>query len=278
MTTSTANTKLSAGEGKLSLVAEMEEEVGRGGGGGGGRDERAIDGGHGGGGRNDDKDTQRSQMTTVEIDDVHDSDDHSLGRVYTVPVRNRRSSGIGAASSSAASSWATTGSGNLGSASVASTVKSPARKKKSSSSTTTTTTKPPVAEKKSIQNRIVDSALFGTVELLKLAGGATLSTTGRLVAPPLRVTKDILLPSMWHAAKDYASSVTPQRVKDWLRIFSSSISHFFLVLKNTNSGKVFRERAITVTADLVDCASSEVSRQIIADSMSLFVRFAEAMK
>ena len=122
------------------------------------------------------------------------------------------------------------------------------------------------------------SALFGTVELLKAAGGATLSTTGRLVAPPLRVTQQVLLPSLWSAAKDYALFLTPQRVQDWVRILFSSLYHLVTVLKSTHRGRVFRQRLVAVGGDLVDCASSDASRQVITDSMATLVKLAEALK
>jgi hypothetical protein len=46
------------------------------------------------------------------------------------------------------------------------------------------------------------------LSLLKLARGVTLTATGNLVAPPLHVTKNILLPALYEMGKDYVTSVT----------------------------------------------------------------------
>lgn len=99
--------------------------------------------------------------------------------------------------------------------------------------------------------------------LLKLAGGSTLSATGKkVVAPPLHVTRTILWPTLWAATVDYVASVTPVRAKDWLRILTSAGHHFFTaVLGNTHRGQDFRNRVHTVVAvDLIQAISSNASR------------------
>lgn len=137
----------------------------------------------------------------------------------------------------------------------------------------------------SLQNRLVNaasgagsSALFGSLELLKIAGGLTLSTTGTIMAPSLKVTQQIILPSLFAATMDYIKKLTPQRVKDWLRILSSSFYNLFSVLRETRRGKEFRSRIVTVGGDVVDCISSDASRQVITDGMATFVKLAEAMQ
>ena len=136
-----------------------------------------------------------------------------------------------------------------------------------------------------LQDRLVGAAtgagttaLWGSLELLKLAGGLTLSTTGKLVAPPLKVTQQILLPSLWAAISDFIRQATPTRVKDWFQILSASLYHLYAVLKNTQRGQAFRSRILTVGGDLVDCVSSDESRQVITDAMASVVKLSEAMK
>jgi hypothetical protein len=148
---------------------------------------------------------------------------------------------------------------------------------------TTTTTPPlpptpiPTKPELSIQDRVAATALSATLELLKFAGGATLSTTGKLVAPPLYVTRTIILPNLWHAVVDYISSSTPPRAKSWFRILSSSVRHFVSVLRGTARGKVFRHRVVRVGGDILDSISSDDARQVLMDSMGVVVKTAEAL-
>jgi len=121
------------------------------------------------------------------------------------------------------------------------------------------------------------SALGATLEFLRIAGGVTLSTTGKLVAPPLLVTRKIVLPSLWHAMVDYISTVTPSRAKGWFKIISSSFHHFFSVLWSTTRGTLFRARVVRVGGDILDCISSDNARQVLMDSMGCLVKAAEAL-
>ena len=137
----------------------------------------------------------------------------------------------------------------------------------------------------SFQDRLVgaatevgSSALWGSLELLRIAGGLTLSTTGKLVAPPLKVTQQIVLPSLLAATLDYARQIIPVRIQDWFQIVTASLYHLYVVLRNTRRGAVFRSRLGMVGADLVDCISSDESRQVIADGMASVVKLSEAMQ
>jgi hypothetical protein len=136
----------------------------------------------------------------------------------------------------------------------------------------------------SFQHRVVQaagatgsSALFGTLELLKLAGGATLSTTGKIISPSIQVTRQVVLPALWSALTDYFGYIAPQRLKDWFRIVRSSLHHFITVLTNTHKGIVFRNRVLKVGGNVVDCLSSDASRQVIVDGMAAVVKLAEAL-
>ena len=136
----------------------------------------------------------------------------------------------------------------------------------------------------SFQDRVVQaaeatgsSALFGTLELLKLAGGATLSTTGKIISPSIQVTRNVILPALWSTLSDYVAFISPQRLKDWFRIIRSSLYHFITVLKNTHKGILFRQRVASIGADVMDCLSSDASRQVIVDGMASMIKLAEAL-
>ena len=136
----------------------------------------------------------------------------------------------------------------------------------------------------SFQDRVVQaagatgsSALFGTIELLKLAGGVTLSTTGKIMSPSIQVTTQVIIPALWTAFTDYVHHIAPDRLKDWFRIVRSSLYHFITVLKNTHKGITFRKKVVTVGADVLDCLSSDASRQVIVDGMATVVKLAEAL-
>jgi hypothetical protein len=131
--------------------------------------------------------------------------------------------------------------------------------------------------KLALHDRVAASALAATLELLRMAGGATLSTTGKLVAPPLYITRTIILPNLWHATLDYIASITPTRAKSWFKILSSSVHHFFSVLRGTARGKVFQQRVVRVGGDILDSISSDNARQVLMDSMGCVVKTAEAL-
>ena len=130
----------------------------------------------------------------------------------------------------------------------------------------------------SIQERIANTAISGTIELLKQVGGVTVSATGALVAPPLHITRTVLLPSLFAALKDFIASNSPVRVKDWFRIFSTSIYHMFNTLQNTEAGLDFSNRMVMIMIDLIDCISAETTRQLLLDVMSSFVKFFEVVQ
>ena len=132
----------------------------------------------------------------------------------------------------------------------------------------------PTQQNKSLQ----DQLKAGTLELLKMAGGATLSTTGKLVQPPLQVVQSVILPALWSALVDYVNQVTPLRVKDWFRILSTSAHHIVTVIGNTAKGRLFRQKLCTVGDGIVDCVSSDASRQAIMDGMAAWVKLAEALQ
>jgi hypothetical protein len=123
-----------------------------------------------------------------------------------------------------------------------------------------------------------DQVLQGTLELLKMAGGATLSTTGKLIQPPLHVTQHLLLPALWGALKDFLNQYTPLRVKDWFRILESSVHHLVTVIGNTAKGRIFQSKLHSVGDGIVDCLSSDASRQAIMDGMAAWVKLAEALQ
>lgn len=137
---------------------------------------------------------------------------------------------------------------------------------------------PPPHQTPSFSDRITSSAVSGTLGLLRLASDVTLSTTGKLVAPPLQATQHLLLPALYAAFVDFLSSVTSQRVKDWFRILQASLYHLVTVLQSTPAGQVFRQEVVQVGSDIVECVSSDTSRQVIADAMACLVKFSETLQ
>jgi hypothetical protein len=129
----------------------------------------------------------------------------------------------------------------------------------------------------SLPDRITAQAVAGALELLRQLGGATLSTTGALVAPPLYVTRTILLPQLWTIFREYLAQNSPHRLQDWFRIVHSGVYHVIHTLRNTENGHVFRQRLLIAAVDLVDCLSMDTARQLFLDVTSAVVHFAEAM-
>ena len=129
----------------------------------------------------------------------------------------------------------------------------------------------------SFPDKIAASALSGTIEFLKVAGGLTLNATGKVVAPPLHVTRTVLLPALWAASVDYLGRSTPKRVKDWFRILSSSVYHFVSVLRETEKGQIFRQRLFILGGDWLDCLSADTTRQVLVDGMAGLVKLVEAL-
>ena len=118
----------------------------------------------------------------------------------------------------------------------------------------------------------------GTVEFLKLTGGVALTTTGKLVNPPLQLTR-MLIPSFIASLVDYIDTVMPQRAKDWVRIFTSSIHHIIRVLRNTPRGIQFRHQLIDIVLqDLIQLLSSDEVQQTILDGMATQVKLSEALQ
>jgi hypothetical protein len=129
----------------------------------------------------------------------------------------------------------------------------------------------------SFQDRLAASAVSGTLGFLKMAGGLTLTTAGTLAAPPIHVARTHLLPLLWQATVDTIASATPDRVKDWFRILSISIRHFFSVMSSTERGIAFRGRLVVLLSDVVDVLSSDATRQVILDGTASLVKFAELL-
>ena len=117
----------------------------------------------------------------------------------------------------------------------------------------------------------------GILGALNVAAGVTISTTGTLMAPPLHVTKTVLLPGLLALFIDTLDATTPQRIKDWFRILSSSVYHLFSVLRSTSSGKKFSSQFWIVLKDVMGALSSPESRQLLVDGVACSVKFADAL-
>jgi len=118
----------------------------------------------------------------------------------------------------------------------------------------------------------------GILDVLGAAAGVTLSTTGKLVAPPLHVTKTLLLPGLLALFVDTLDAITPLWVQDWFRIISSSLHHLMVVLGNTEKGQLFSNQVYVVLQDMLQVFSSTETRQVLVDAMATSVRLAGALK
>ncbi|CAJ1948140.1 unnamed protein product [Cylindrotheca closterium] len=112
---------------------------------------------------------------------------------------------------------------------------------------------------------------------LNTAAGATLSTTGQLIAPPLHVTKTVILPSLLGLLVDILDTVVPHRLKDWFRILSSSIHHLVSVIRSTKGGKHFSSSFLNVMQDIALVTSAPETRNMLIDTMAFGVKFFNAL-
>ena len=143
---------------------------------------------------------------------------------------------------------------------------------------------PPLStETASFPDRITASALATTLELLKFAGGVTLSTTDKFIMQPsLAVTRNLLLPNLMAAVIDYLQTHTPQRAKDWFRILSTSVQQLVTIILLGNDPEIhhasilFRQRFWIVLVDWLDCLSSPTARQYYIDATSTLVQWFQA--
>ena len=118
-----------------------------------------------------------------------------------------------------------------------------------------------------------------TLSFLRWTGGVTLSTTGKLVAPPIHLTNSVILPALFTTLVDWIDKTTPQRVKDWVRILTSSVTHVISVLRTTPSGITFRSKLVDfVGGDVLGVLSSDEARQAVVDGMACTVKLSEALQ
>ena len=98
------------------------------------------------------------------------------------------------------------------------------------------------------------------------------------MAPPLHVTKSILLPGLLALLIDTLDTVTPRRVQDWFRVVSTSVYHLFSVLSATEHGQGFSSQLVVFLQDMVQVVSAPESRQVLVDGMAASVKLADALK
>ncbi|KAL7557862.1 hypothetical protein ACA910_010913 [Epithemia clementina (nom. ined.)] len=151
------------------------------------------------------------------------------------------------------------------------------RQRKSNNSNTNHSHDKEASSSSSLSDQVLASALAGTVGFLKLAGGLTLTATGKVVAPPLHITRTVVLPQLWAATVDAVSQATPQRLKDWLRILQLAVVQFISVLRHTERGLEFRQCLLLFLDDLLDCISSDATRQVVVDVTASVVQLGQAL-
>jgi len=108
--------------------------------------------------------------------------------------------------------------------------------------------------------------------------GTAVGVTGKIVAPPLHVTKTVILPGLLALFVDTMDAITPPRVQDWFRILTSSVHHLITVLGNTEKGQIFTNQVGIVLQDILQTFSAPESRQVLVDGMATSVKFASALK
>jgi hypothetical protein len=116
------------------------------------------------------------------------------------------------------------------------------------------------------------------LETLNVAAGVTFKTTGQLLAPSLEMTRTLLLPALLSLFVDTMDSITPPRVKDWLRIISSGVHHLLSVLTSTEKGQMFSNQSVIVLQDILQALSSPETRQVLVDGMACNVKLADALQ
>jgi len=113
--------------------------------------------------------------------------------------------------------------------------------------------------------------------LLRLLATASLSTTGKVLAPPLHLTRTVLFPTIYGTVTDQLNALTPTRVKDWFSIFRKGIQHLWGVIISSPTGQTFRGQVYTVGGDLVDVAATPTARQVVVDFCATIIKIAEAL-
>lgn len=129
----------------------------------------------------------------------------------------------------------------------------------------------------SLANTLKSSAMSGTIDVLNIIGGLTASTTGKIISPPLNVTRMVIIPALINILSDFVGKITSERLKDWYRILSTSISHITTVVTKTSSGRKLQKSFTTVSNDVVEILCGDTSRQVIVDSASSFIKIIEVL-
>ena len=126
---------------------------------------------------------------------------------------------------------------------------------------------PPMpAHNPSLSDQIAGAAVQGTLDFLRIAGGLTLSTTGKLVAPPLHVTQTVVLPQLWAATRAYLLEHFP-----WIAVIEAAISNLWQVLVDTPQGREWQRQSI----ETLTCFALQPSlKPVLVEGMACVVKTA----
>ena len=134
-------------------------------------------------------------------------------------------------------------------------------------------------EKKKTASKIKNWLSESMLETMNIIAGVTLSTTGKIVKPPLAVTKNILLPAMVAIIIDVMETVTPILIQDWFKIVSSSLYHFFHVFLSgsTVTGTKFRKQSTVVAQSFMETISAPECQQAVIDTVTTGIKLIDVV-
>lgn len=120
--------------------------------------------------------------------------------------------------------------------------------------------------------------VFGTLlGAAKLAGGVTLSATGQVMAPPLALTRSLLLPALWDAIVFVLQENVPLRALEWWRVVSTTVSQAVRILINTPVGEQARGRLLAVISDIVKIITSVDAQRLLMDTSGTIVQLGRVL-
>lgn len=105
-----------------------------------------------------------------------------------------------------------------------------------------------------------------------------IDTTAKLSKPTLALTRNTLLPQFFiPLLKEVWEQYAPARLQTWFKVVPSYLKNLGAVMWDTDPGKELGEKWNQLADNLVDMASSEVSRQCWIDFTVCFIKILESL-
>jgi len=105
-----------------------------------------------------------------------------------------------------------------------------------------------------------------------------IDTTAKLSKPTIELTKNTLLPQIIiPLLEEIWELYTPIRLQTWMKVVPTSLKNVGTLLWDTEAGRTLGEKAGHLAENVVDMASSEVSRQCCIDATISLIKLAEAL-